>query len=183
MSWRSGGANSGFAVWQSVFKFHFLALSRDDAQIGDYLAVAGAPAGFGCKFYSGPGKWWFNHYAVGILHEIFWMLPFFFYYAVKHAVNRISLWAFADACILAALQPYQDPRILKAIRPAFIGRTLMDAAFDRRDFTPYTKFCCQSNQLKFQFADNPGLFNRKPITENGIMPWVVYSVGCGYNIF
>ncbi len=32
--------------------------------------------------------------------------------------------------------------------------------------TFYTKFCCQCNQPKFQIADNPGLFNRKPITDN-----------------
>ncbi len=31
-----------------------------------------------------------------------------------------------------------------------------------------TKFCFQCNKLKFQLADYPGLFNRKPKTENGI---------------
>jgi hypothetical protein len=136
----------------------------DDAQNGDALAVAGAPPGFGGKFYSGPGKWWLNNYAVGILYEIFWMLPFFFGYPVKRAVNRISLWAFAATCILEVLHLYQDPWILKPIRPAFIGRTLMGAAFDRRDSPPYAKFCFQCNKLKFQLADNPGLFNRKPKT-------------------
>ncbi len=29
-----------------------------------------------------------------------------------------------------------------------------------------TKFCFQCNKLKFQLADNPGLFNLEPITEN-----------------
>ena len=113
-------------------------MMRTSAIISRLLAT---PAGFGCKFYSGPGKWWFNNFAVGILYEIFWMVPFFFCYPVKRAVNRISLWAFAATCILAALHLYQDPWILKAIRPAIIGRTLMGAAFDRRGFTPYALGC------------------------------------------
>ena len=33
-----------------------------------------------------------------------------------------------------------------------------------RDFRRGLKFCFQYNQLKFQLADNPGLFNRKPKT-------------------
>jgi hypothetical protein len=32
-----------------------------------------------------------------------------------------------------------------------------------------TKFCFRYNQLKFQLADNPGLFNLKPKTKNGII--------------
>jgi LEA14-like dessication related protein len=56
-----------------------------------------------------------------------------------------------------------------------------------------TKFCFQCNQLKFQFADNPGFFNRKPKTENRkryklwrllpglglIMAGLLASTGCG----
>ena len=48
------------------------------------------PAGFGCKFCFGPGKWWFNNFAVGVLYEIFWIPPAFCCYPVKRAVNRIT---------------------------------------------------------------------------------------------
>jgi hypothetical protein len=40
------------------------------------------------------------------------------------------------------------------------------SSFKFRVFRCYTKFCFQYNKLKFQFADNPGLFNRKPKTDN-----------------
>ncbi len=39
-------------------------------------------------------------------------------------------------------------------------------AYVPADFRRVLKFCFHCNQLKFQLADNPGLFNRKPITEN-----------------
>ena len=32
------------------------------------------PLGFASKFYRGPGAWWFNDYAGGLLYEVFWCL-------------------------------------------------------------------------------------------------------------
>lgn len=60
---------------------------------------------------------------------------------MKRAVNRIPLWVFTAACILEVPRLYQDPWILKAIRSTFVGRTLMGATFDRRDFPPYALGC------------------------------------------
>jgi hypothetical protein len=60
----------------------------------------------------------------------------------------------------------QRPHSTTGQAPIVLWRQEHPASLPQAAPLSYTKFCFQCNKLKFQFADNPDLFNRKPITEN-----------------
>ncbi len=95
--------------------------------------------GFVSKFYRGPGAWWFNNYAGGLLYEIFWcLIGTFFFPRVKPF--WIVLWVFGITCSLEFLQLWHPP-FLEAIRSTFIGQTLIGTTFSGWDFLYYLIGC------------------------------------------
>lgn len=98
------------------------------------------PLGFASKFYSGPGAWWFNNYAGGIMYEIFWCLMLAFLWP-RFPTISITIWVFAITCSLEFLQLWH-PHFLEVIRATFIGRTLIGTSFSWWDFPHYFIGCC-----------------------------------------
>ncbi|MBI4530932.1 MAG: DUF2809 domain-containing protein [Candidatus Latescibacteria bacterium] len=97
------------------------------------------PLGFASKFYRGPGDWWFNNYAGGMLYEIFWML---LVVLVRPGVDPVyvALGVFTGTALLEVLQLWHPP-FLEAIRSTFLGRTLIGTSFSRWDFVYYIVGC------------------------------------------
>jgi len=98
------------------------------------------PLGFLSKFYSGPGRWWFNDYGAGVLYEIFWILVVFFFFPTKKSANRIPFWVFTITSALEILQLY-NPWLLEKIRSFFLGRALIGTTFTWWDFPHYAFGC------------------------------------------
>ena len=94
------------------------------------------PLGFLFKFYSGPARWWFNDYGVGILYVIFWVLLIFLLFPHEKAANRIPLWVFLLTSALEVTQLWH-PVILEKVRSHFLGSTLVGTSFTWWDFPHY----------------------------------------------
>ena len=97
------------------------------------------PLGFGSKFYRGPGAWWFNDYAGGILYEVFWCLVVAFMRPEASGL-RIALWVLGITSLLECLQLWHPP-LLEIIRSTFVGRTLIGTSFTWWDFPYYLIGC------------------------------------------
>ena len=96
--------------------------------------------GFASKFYSGPGAWWFNDYAGGIMYEIFWCLVVTLLWLRAPSVS-IAACVFVITCLLEFLQLWH-PHFLESIRATFIGRTFIGTSFSWWDFPHYLMGCC-----------------------------------------
>jgi hypothetical protein len=94
------------------------------------------PAGFWCKFYSGPGGWWFNDYGGGVAYEIFWCLTLFFFWPKKKDAAKIAVGVFVITCALETLQLWH-PAFLLQIRSTFLGKALLGTTFVWWDFPHY----------------------------------------------
>ncbi len=98
------------------------------------LAVV-TPLGFATKAYAGPGAYWVNSHAGGVLYVIFWVLVIVF------IRPQTSPWAagplvFAATCLLEALQLLSTPT-LAAVRSTFLGHALIGSTFGWWDFPHY----------------------------------------------
>lgn len=98
------------------------------------------PLGFASKLYKGPGSWWFNDYAGGMLYEIFWCLVAAFIWPRASGL-RIALWVLGVTSFLEFLQLWR-PYFLEIVRSTFIGRTLIGISFTWWDFPYYVIGCC-----------------------------------------
>ena len=97
-------------------------------------------AGFGLKFYSGPGHAWPNNYGAGVLYEVFWILVLYFFWPVSRTVRFAPLFVFATTVKLEFLQLCHAP-VLESIRSTFLGRTLIGTDFVWLDFPHYLLGC------------------------------------------
>ena len=98
------------------------------------------PLGFLFKFYSGPGRWWFNDYGAGVLYEIFWILVVFFFSPTRKSANRVPIWVFTITSALEILQLYHLWPLEK-VRSYFLGRALIGTTFTWWDFPHYAIGC------------------------------------------
>ncbi|MGA1867505.1 MAG: DUF2809 domain-containing protein [bacterium] len=98
------------------------------------------PAGFLFKLYPGPGRYWVNNLASGMLYEIFWCLMIFFLLPRKEYIIKIALSVFLVTCSLEVLQLWH-PWILEQIRSTFLGRTIIGTTFCWWDFPYYVAGC------------------------------------------
>jgi hypothetical protein len=94
------------------------------------------PAGFACKVYDGPGRWWFNDYGGGVAYEIFWCLVAFFFWPRRDNAATIALSVFSVTCLLEALQLWH-PAFLQQIRATFLGKAIIGTTFVWWDFVHY----------------------------------------------
>ena len=103
------------------------------------LLLIVTPLGFTSKFYTGPGAWWFNNYAGGILYEMFrcFAVTLFFPYATAFWVACLVL---GITCFLECLQLWH-PLFLESIRSTFTGSTLIGNTFAWWDFPHYAIGC------------------------------------------
>ena len=99
-----------------------------------------AALGFICKFYPGPGQWWFNNYGAGLLYEIFWILLVFFVAPTRKPANRIPVCVFIITSVLEFFQ-LSHPWFLEEIRSYFLGRVLIGTTFTWWDFPHYAIGC------------------------------------------
>ena len=97
------------------------------------------PLGFATKFYGGPGAWWLNNYAGGVLYEIFWCLAVVFLWPNTPFVLT-AVFVFVSTCSLEFLQLW-NPYFLQALRGTFIGRTIIGTSFSWWDFPHYLVGC------------------------------------------
>ncbi len=93
-------------------------------------------AGFGMKFYSGPGSDWAQDYGAGAMYVIFWILIFFRIFPGRKNLRRVPLAVLAGTCALEFLQLWHPP-VLEKIRGNFFGRTLLGSDFSWIDFPHY----------------------------------------------
>lgn len=94
------------------------------------------PLGFWFKFYTGPGRWWFNDYGAGGLYEVFWCLAVFFFWPERKNAVKIALWVFVITCALETLQLWH-PVFLERIRATFPGKAIIGTTFVWWDFPHY----------------------------------------------
>lgn len=99
------------------------------------LAIV-TPLGFFFKFYSGPGRAWFNDYGGGVLYEVFWILVLFFIWPKRSEVFKIPVTVFGVTCMLEFLQLWHPP-FLGVIRSTFLGQTLIGTTFVWWDLAHY----------------------------------------------
>ncbi len=97
------------------------------------------PLGFTSKFYTGPGAWWFNNYAGGILYEMFWCFVATLVFPYARAF-WIACLVLGITCFLECLQLW-NPLFLESIRSTFIGNTLIGSTFAWWDFPHYIIGC------------------------------------------
>jgi len=78
---------------------------------------------------------WINHYAGGIIYEIFWCLFISF---INPRLNgwKIAAWVLFITCCLESLQLWH-PLFLEHIRRTFLGRALLGTSFSWWDFPHY----------------------------------------------
>ncbi|MCP4252717.1 MAG: DUF2809 domain-containing protein [Candidatus Scalindua sp.] len=106
------------------------------------LLLIVTPLGFASKFYSGPGAWWFNNYAGGILYEMFWCFLTTLLFPCASAF-WIACLVLGITCTLEFLQLWHT-LFLESIRSTFIGRTLIGTTFAWWDFPHYFIGCFAS---------------------------------------
>ncbi len=97
------------------------------------------PIGFATKLYTGPGAWWCNRYAGGILYEMFWILVVLAVWPRFRPVG-VATGVFVITSFLEALQLWKPP-LLEAVRSTFLGRTTIGTTFDWWDFPHYAIGC------------------------------------------
>ncbi len=97
------------------------------------------PLGFASKYYAGPGAWWFNNYAGGILYEMFWCIVLILFFPHVSAL-RIACIVLGVTCLLECMQLWH-PVFLESIRSTFLGRTLIGTTFVWWDFPHYVIGC------------------------------------------
>jgi hypothetical protein len=97
------------------------------------------PLGFATKFYRGPGDWWLNNYAGGMLYEVFWILLVSLVWPKLPLLGVVS-GVFLITALLEFLQLWHPP-FLKTIRSTFLGRTLIGTSFSGWDFVYYIAGC------------------------------------------
>ena len=99
------------------------------------LLVILIPVGLATKFYQGPGYNWVNHYAGGLVYEIFWCLVVSF---IQPRLNgwTTAAWVFGITCLLECLQLWHPP-FLELIRSTFWGKALIGTSFSWWDFPHY----------------------------------------------
>ncbi len=97
------------------------------------------PLGFASKFYNGPGAWWCNNYASGILYEMFWCLLIMLFLPYAN-----TIWVVCSVLgitfFLEFLQLWH-PLFLESIRSTFIGSALIGTTFTWWDFPHYLIGC------------------------------------------
>ena len=98
------------------------------------------PAGFLCKWYSGPAHRWFNNYGAGLLYEVFWCLVVFLFIPHKKHTTPIAISVFVITSILEILQLWQ-PWFLQQVRSSFPGSALLGTTFVWWDFPHYLLGC------------------------------------------
>ncbi len=98
------------------------------------------PAGFLCKWYSGPAHKWFNDYGADVMYEIFWCMVIFLFCPRKKATTKIAAGVFVLTSLLEILQLWH-PRILQQIRATFLGQTILGTTFIWWDFPHYFLGC------------------------------------------
>ncbi|MFC2170440.1 DUF2809 domain-containing protein [Calditrichota bacterium] len=92
--------------------------------------------GFGSKYYSGPGRYWFNDYGAGVMYVAFFIIFFSFFFSSRKFLNRITLIVFLTTCLLEFLQLWH-PHFLEIIRHTFLGGALLGTTFVWWDFPHY----------------------------------------------
>lgn len=100
------------------------------------------PLGFTSKFYSGPGAWWVNNYAGGILYEMFWCFLVFLLFPYANTF-WIACLVLVTTCSLECLQLWH-PLFLESIRSTFVGSILIGTTFTLWDFPHYAIGCFAS---------------------------------------
>lgn len=118
------------------------------------------PAGFLCKWYSGPAHRWFNYYGGGVMYEIFWCMVIFIFCPRKKATTKIAVGVFVVTSLLEFLQLWH-PRILQQVRSTFLGGALLGTTFVWWDFPHYVLGCfigwlCMRAILKMTFIPRAG---------------------------
>jgi uncharacterized membrane protein len=98
------------------------------------------PLGFLFKFYSGPGRLWFNNYGAGLLYEVFWSLVVFFFVPKRRHIGTIAVGVCIITSILETLQLWQNP-FLQQLRSTFLGGALLGNTFVWWDFPHYLAGC------------------------------------------
>ena len=98
------------------------------------------PAGFLCKYYSGPAHLWFNCYGAGVMYEVFWCMVIFFFCPRKAATTKIAISVFCVTSFLELLQLWQ-PWFLQQARSTFLGGALLGTTFVWWDFPHYVLGC------------------------------------------
>jgi hypothetical protein len=99
------------------------------------LAVI-VPLGFGFKYYSGPGAFWFNAYGAAVFYEIFWCLCAFFFFTKRRDIPIIAVTVFIITCVLETMQLWHPP-LLEAVRGTHFGAWIIGTTFDWLDFPHY----------------------------------------------
>ena len=118
------------------------------------------PAGFLCKWYSGPAHRWFNYYGGAVMYEIFWCMVIFLFCPRKAATTKIAVGVFVVTSLLEFLQLWH-PRILQQVRSTFLGASLIGTTFVWWDFPYYVVGCfigwlCMRAILKMTFIPRTG---------------------------
>jgi hypothetical protein len=93
------------------------------------------PAGFGAKYYRGPGADWVANNFAGSFYCAFWCLVVLFL-VPRWSPRWIALGVLIATCILEFSQISKAP-VLEAIRSNFIGRSIIGSTFDWFDFPYY----------------------------------------------
>ncbi len=89
-------------------------------------------AGFGSKFYSGPGEDWLNDSLAGLFYVVFWCLAAALVWP-RAPARRIAWVVLAATCALEVLQLWHPPW-LQAVRATFPGAALLGTTFAASDF-------------------------------------------------
>jgi hypothetical protein len=92
-------------------------------------------AGFGTKFYRGPGAHWANDSLAGLWYEVFWCL-FCFWIRPGWRPARIAAGVLTATCTLEFLQQWHPPW-LEFLRSNFVGAAILGTSFDWSDFLYY----------------------------------------------
>lgn len=98
------------------------------------------PAGFLCKWYSGPAHRWFNDYGGAVMYGIFWCMVIFLFRPQKQAATKIAAAVFVITSFLELLQLWRLP-ILQQARSTLLGRALLGTTFVWWDFLYYLLGC------------------------------------------
>jgi hypothetical protein len=98
------------------------------------------PLGFTVKYYSGPGREWFNLYGAAVLYELFWCLAIFLIIPSRKAIPFIAASVLFITCVLELLQLFHHS-LLAAVRSSLVGVWLIGNSFDWYDFPHYVAGC------------------------------------------
>jgi hypothetical protein len=114
-------------------------LSKTRAAVGLVLLLV-TLAGFGLKFYVGPGSAWANDYGAGVMYEVFWILAAYAVWPSPRTAAAAPVLVFMITSALEFTQLSQAP-FLQSVRATFLGRTLIGTDFSWLDFPHYVLGC------------------------------------------